>query len=147
MTEVLCGIENCRYINGEKCAACMIELDDDGLCMTAEKYLDSEEYQTVYYKAVKTFGGKIGRALSVGKKITINGEDFYTKNSPYSDDAHTYITHGRTGYYCGTVKDIKEHFKEFINRQSVYKNVEQFPLAEFDNMNREYFYIKKDAES
>lgn len=147
MTDIICGIENCRYINGEICTACMIELDDDGICMTAEKYLDNEEYQMVYYKAVKAFDGKIGRAISIGKKITINEEDFYTKDSPCSDDNHTYITHGRTGYFCGTVKEIKEHFEEFIRRQSAVENIEHFPLVEFDDMKREYFYIKKDAES
>lgn len=146
MSQVLCGVEDCRYINGEICTACMIELGDDGICMSVENYLDNAEYQVEYYIAVKAFDGKQGRARKSGKEIVINGEIFYTKDSPCSDEEHTYVTHSRTGYLCGTVKDVKEHFDEFMRRQSHVKDVNCLPLVEFDDMKRRYFYVDEQID-
>ena len=121
-------------------------MDDDGTCLDFVDFRKKPEYQTEYYIAVEACDGKIGRARRLGRKISINGEDFFTKYSPCSDEEHTYITHGRTGCYCGTVKHIKGRFKEFMRRQIEMPYVMNLPLVEFDETKREYVYVKEDVE-
>ncbi|MCI8589701.1 MAG: hypothetical protein HFE77_03205 [Clostridiales bacterium] len=143
MTEILCGNTECRYLNGNICTACMIELDDDGYCLSTETYSNAPEYQEEYYIAVRAIDGGNGRARKQGKKITIGGEDFFTQSPPHSDNKHTYVTHGRTGYLCGTVDELNKRFDAFKVSQMDVVNVMNLPLVEFDETKRKYVYVQE----
>lgn len=130
MTEVVCGKDNCQYSNGGTCTLSLIELDGNGNCMDFMDFLKKPEYQTEYFIVVRACDNKLGRARRFGRKIVINGVDFFTNNSPSSNENHTYITHGRTGYACGTVKYIKENFEEFMRLQHDKPDVMSLPLVD-----------------
>jgi len=121
----------------------MVEIDDDNTCSTFEDYTQDKAYQDKYYIAIKMFDGKAARALKKGKKIIINGVNFFTDCPPLADDSSTYITHELSGLACGTIEHIKKHWDYFKENQANLQDVATLPLAEYDEKQRKYVYKKE----
>lgn len=143
MAKIWCYKDDCIYCQNGECNSEMIELDDNGVCDTFDTYFSLAEYSNEYYIAVKTGNKKVGKAVKFGKKIEINGIAFYTESHPKATDGEMFITHGRTGLGCGTVKFIKENFDKFMKMQERVVSVETLPLATFDEKERKYFLTEE----
>ena len=138
MAKVLCNNEECKYLKGNECMADMIELDVYDSCGTFENYKDDKEYKAEYFIAVNTKNKRCGRAAKRGKKITINGIEFFTDSPPLEGENAIYITHARTGLACGTVELVKKHWEQFMKAQEKVADINTLPLAEYDKTSREY---------
>ena len=106
--------------------------------MSSDDYTATEEYQHEYYIAIKTKDGIIGKRLQTAKRLEINGIAFYTESSPLLSEDKIALTHGRTGVGGFTVKDIKEKFDHFMEKQKKYPDVESLPLVEWDPEKRDW---------
>lgn len=140
MPSIWCYMENCKYLKCNECMADMVEIDDDNTCATFEDYTQDKAYQDKYYIAIKMFDGKAARALKKGKKIIINGVNFFTDCPPLADDNSTYITHELSGLACGTIELIKKHWEDFIKEIPNVQKVSTLPIAEYDEKQRKYVY-------
>lgn len=138
MPSVWCYNEECKYLKDNECMADMIELDEYGACGTFENYKDDKEYKAEYFIAVNTKDKRHGRAAKRGKKITINGIEFFTDSPPLEGENAIYITHARTGLACGTVELVKKHWEQFIKAQEKVADINTLPLAEYDEKTRKY---------
>lgn len=138
MPSVWCYNEECKYLKGNECMADMIELDEYDACGTFENYKDDKEYKAEYFIAVNTKDKRHGRAAKRGKKITINGIEFFTDSPPLEGENAIYITHARTGLTCGTVELVKKHWEQFIKAQEKVADINTLPLAEYDEKSRKY---------
>ena len=143
MPSIWCYMENCKYLKCNECTADMVEIDDDNTCATFEDYTQEKAYQDKYYIAVKACDGKAARAQRRGKKVTINGVNFFTDCPPLADDNSTYITHELSGLACGTIENIKTHWDYFIEKQANLQDVATLPLVEYDEKQRKYIYKKE----
>ena len=144
MPEIWCQQEDCKNLHCDRCTAKMIEIDDDGTCSTFEDYRETPEYQEEFFKAVRTHDGEPGRVKCKGKRITVNGVDFYTQSSPNCSLEHITVTHAFSGFFCGNLKELQEQWSEFMKTNAPTTDVHSFPIAEFDEESREYF-IKKES--
>lgn len=138
MPSVWCYNEECKYLKDNECMADMIELDEYGACGTFENYKDDKEYKAEYFIAVNTKDKRHGRAAKRGKKITINGNEFFTDSPTLEGENAIYITHARTGLACGTVELVKKHWEQFIKAQEKVADINTLPLAEYDEKTRKY---------
>ncbi len=138
MPSVWCYNEECKYLKSNECMADMIELDEYDACSTFENYKDDKEYKAEYFIAVNTKDKRRGRAAKRGKKITINGIEFFTDSPPLEGENAIYITHARTGLACGTVELVKKHWEQFIKAQEKVADINTLPLAEYDEKSRKY---------
>lgn len=139
MKKILCYKEFCKYRKGYICQSYNIKVFENRNCPFFEDYRKDKEYSSKYFIAVRTKNGKIGRFLKKGKKITINGIDFFTDSPPLEDKKSIYITHGRTGVSCRTVAFVKENWEVFLKAQSKVADVSSYPLAEYDKQEHKYF--------
>lgn len=95
MPSVWCYNEECKYLKSNECMADMIELDEYDACSTFENYKDDKEYKAEYFIAVNTKDKRRGRAAKRGKKITINGIEFFTDSPPLEGEKR-YIHYARS---------------------------------------------------
>ena len=111
----------------------------DFLDITEKLYREYQlQYKAEYFIAVNTKDKRRGRAAKRGKKITINGIEFFTDSPPLEGENAIYITHARTGLACGTVELVKKHWEQFIKAQEKVADINTLPLAEYDEKSRKY---------
>ena len=114
------------------CMAPVIELQEtEGRyeCASYRDYHGLEDYQEPFYKVMKTARGP-GRVPCKGKKIEINGYEFYTDDHPQDvEDGYAMLTHGPSGLAAGSVDglcrmpSIREKMERtctFISRRGLY---------------------------
>lgn len=126
-TTVFCDRNDCRYYCNGECANECIYLDFN--CQDYEDLTLSPEYQVPYYIACRK-NGKTYRELKRGKRIEINGEEFFTiSNTAYPQNPVS-LTHGRTGRLMPyrTIADIKENWEIIKNRLDEFPDVITLPL-------------------
>ena len=149
MAQVFCGFYNCINNKGGLCDREQIfigdysNIYDEPPCSSYSSYLDTPEYQTEYYIAVKMEKGKrgkatkCGKAIKKGKQIEYNGYTFFTSDKTNDDDDFE-VTEKRTGYQCGIFKKLKDNWELFLKTQSIVPNVEDYPLCEYNEKSRQY---------
>lgn len=144
MKKVFCEFYDCMY---NKSGLCDKETICIGCyeppCSSYFSYLNTPEYQTEYYIAVKIKKGKRGKvigngkAIKKGKRIEYNGYTFFTSDKTNDDDDFE-ITEKRTGYFCGTFKMLKDRWESFLKILPDIPNVEDYPLCEFNEKSMQY---------
>ena len=133
---VFCNNDDCIH---EKCGQCtkeavMIGEIYDGGCGDFYHYIDTDEYDNIYYKAVKTKDCKHAKTkVYRGKRIEYNGYVFYTEGRVIDD--RFYVTEARTGYFIGEFSSLKSpsRWELFVKREKEIPNVETLPLAEWND--------------
>jgi len=130
MTEVICDRASCaNYLNGY-CTLAAIEIDGGECCdYCYDGYKKGKDYQTEYF-IVWTDCKEKWRKRCQGKRIIINGEEFFTEDDDRQNPEAVRVTHGRTGVYAGTVKSVQEHWDEIVKRAAGYPDVMTLPLRE-----------------
>lgn len=143
MPAIWCYKNNCSYCDSNfRCLADDVEINEGGECDTFEDYLTLTEYRDEYFIRVKVGDGKQhAKAIKRGKRLDVNGVAFYTNSSPRESEEKTFVTHGRTGYYCASLAWVKQHFDEFLKMQESISDVDTLPLAEPDDMGRGYHLV------
>lgn len=128
-TTVFCDQNYCRYYCNGECANDCIYLDFN--CQDYEDITQSPEYQTPYYIACRK-DGKTYRELKHGKRIEINGEEFFAESNTAYPQSRVSLTHGRTGYLMPyrTIADIYEFWDIIKNRLDELPDVITLPLKE-----------------
>lgn len=144
MAQVFCEFDDCTHNKSGLCDREAIFIGDyEPPCSSYFSYLDTDEYQTEYYIAVKMENGKRGKgirngkAIKKGKQIEYNGYTFFTSDRTDVDEDFG-ITEKRTGYHCGTFKTLKDHWELFLKTQSLVPNVEDYPLCEYNEKSGQY---------
>lgn len=129
MTDVICDTRKCLYWRNGLCTQSSLELSY-GKCVdyADDPYTDGEDYQTEYFKS--RVDGK--RCRAHGKRIIINGEEFFTEDDDRNDDSFVRLTHARTGVYAGSIERVKERWEEILERAAKYPDVTALPLKEGD---------------
>lgn len=137
MPKIICSNYDCLYCDkySYQCSKDIVCVGDEYECGCEDyiSYLDSEEYQVKFYKAVKTKDGKIAKAADKGKRIEYNGRVFYTRecvatNRLNEDESFT-LTEERTGYFIGSFAHLKDRFEKFIEAESKIPDIKNYPLA------------------
>ena len=131
--KIICHNDKCAYYQrGDRCSKSIVHISEGGECDDGYNYLALAEYQEYYWKAIQfeTKDGKeiIGRLGVYGKKIEINGYEFFTDSPPTSDEDHTRITHARTGYFVGTVSSVKKGWDVVMTRLAYVPDVLKYPI-------------------
>lgn len=145
MTWINCFVYDCKYCDDVNiCQAGEIAINELFECDTCVNYKTLPEYQEEYFIAVECADGKRGKSVKCGKKIILNGEEFYTCSHPLANDSGTKLTHARTGYLCGSVQRLKDNWDWFMEKQKPIPDVTELPLA--IKVNDEYV-LKDEANS
>lgn len=131
MTDVICDQRDCIYWRNGECTQSSIELFG-GMCMdyTHDDYTNGKEYQTEY--SIAMLEGK-HREIRHGKRIVINGEEFFTEDDDRNDDSFVRLTHGRTGAYAGSIEFVKSHWERTLESAAQLPDVTTLPLKEGTN--------------
>ena len=133
---VFCNNDDCIH---EKCGQCTKEAVRigeiyDGGCEVFSHYIDTDEYDNIYYKAVKTKDSKRAKTkVYRGKRIEYNGYVFYTEGRVIDDSFC--VTEARPGYFIGEFSSLKipSRWEFFVKREKEIPNVETLPLAEWND--------------
>lgn len=142
MPKVYCPNDTCAYrdVSDGCCTKDFITLDDYADYAGCENYTDYSslpEYQEEYWIAVSIEKNKdkLGRAMVHGKKLEINGVEFFTRSNSKLNDDDIYVTDMETGFYCGSVKTVKEKWERFLKKKEDVKNkipnLMDLPICEF----------------
>lgn len=142
MTQIQCRQQSCISCCNDICQCKLIMIDEDGICSEYKHYLDSPEYQTPYYICVKTIDGQTAKGKKNGRRLIINGVEFFTESHPSRSEEFMSITHARTGVACSSVKVLKGLWKKFLELQKGYPDVDTLPLAEYSSFDNGWV-IKK----
>lgn len=138
MTEVSCWNDDCLYCENNVCTKSEITLTDRG-CDDYLDYYDADEYQSIYWKRVQGKNKNVYRVKSKGKKIVINGIDFYTESNTCNGDMQTYLTDGRTGMFVGQMKALKaKYWKTYETGTQNISDVADLPVGVYDRDKHTY---------
>lgn len=142
---VHCFNDECVYYKNGACTASEIFISDEG-CDSIIPYTDTKEYQSEYWARVITEDKKTnGRALKHGKRIIVNGREFFTESDTRVDDHYIFVTDGRTGLGCGNLSFLKKNWEKYDEMASKFGNVADLPLCEYDTVKR-VMKIKEEEE-
>lgn len=130
MTDVICDRRKCEFWRNGLCTQSSLELSC-GECVdyVDDPYTDGKDYQTEYFILCKD---KTHRKVKHGKRIIINGEEFFTEDDDRNDDDFVRLTHARTGAYAGTIEWVKSHWEKTLEIASTFPDVTTLPLKEDD---------------
>lgn len=121
MTETICDGTKCSHYRYCELAAPM-------WAKLVNQYTSGEDYQAEYFKAVIDEESKEKlRILSHGKRILINGEEFFTEDDDRDSPDRVVLTHGRTGAMAGSLAWVKDHWNEIIKRATEFPDVTTLP--------------------
>ncbi len=143
--KVHCFNEECIYCELGACTASEIFISDEG-CDSIAPYTDTKEYQSEYWARVITEDKKTyGRALKHGKRIIVNGREFFTESDTRCDDEYIFITDGRTGALCRNLSFLKKNWEKYNEAALKVSDVADLPLCEYDPVKR-VMRIKEESE-
>lgn len=128
---VYCYRKECKYYKDVMCCLDAIDINYDGTCDDFEHFRNAPEYKQKYWIAkinIKT--GKQTKALRYGKKVIIDGIDFYTHDDTRLSDKMICLIHARTGRAVGTMDYVKENIVTIKELTKTYINVEDLPESE-----------------
>lgn len=129
---VNCELIDCANYKSGKCLLCEISIDIDGCKDYAgddEDYFNSAEYQSVYWVRIKPREvNSIYRVTKKGKKIIVNGVDFYTESDTRNQESCIYLTDARTGYSVGDLKHLKESWDQYTSAIAKESDVMDLPV-------------------
>lgn len=130
MTEVICDKADCAHYLKGYCALTTIEINSCECCdYCYDGYKKGKDYQTEYFIAWADSSGKWRRKRR-GKRIVINGEEFFTEDDDRQSPEDVRVTHGRTGCYAGTIEYVREHWDEIMKLAAEHPDVMTLPLKE-----------------
>lgn len=132
MTNVICDCRKCGSWRNGLCTQSSLELSY-GECVdyVDNPYTGSKDYQTEYFKA-QSDGTNKWRVRNRGKRIIINGEEFFTEDDDRNDDDFVRLTHARTGAYAGTIEQVKTRWEKTLEIASTFPDVTTLPFKEDD---------------
>ncbi|MBD5128478.1 MAG: hypothetical protein HDT43_00915 [Ruminococcaceae bacterium] len=130
MTVVECDMTKCVHYRNGACTRASIELGC-GECMDFEHddYTEGADYQTEYFKACSD-GTNKWRERSHGKRLIIDGVEFFTEDDDRDDDRFVRITHGRTGAGKSSIEFTRKHWEEMLKVTAELPDVTTLPLKE-----------------
>ncbi|MCM1055623.1 MAG: hypothetical protein NC394_08895 [Bacteroides sp.] len=106
-------------------------------CSEYSSYRNTEDYQTEFWKTYPIRGqeGKYERKKAIGKRIEINGREFFTEDNPNYDEKNMRVTDGETGAFCGYISSVKENWEKLIKqigeiKKNNFSNVLELPIKE-----------------
>lgn len=132
MTDVICDLRKCEFWRNGLCTQSSLELSC-GECVdyADDPYTDGKDYQTEYFKACGD-GTNEWRVRSRGKRIIINGEEFFTEDDDRDRDEYVCLTHARTGVLAGSIEWVRSHWEEILERAAKRPDVTTLPFKEDD---------------
>ena len=132
MTEVMCDMDKCVHHRNGVCTNSSIELSCNG-CedFMHDDYTNSADYQTEYFKACGD-GTNEWRERSRGKRLIIDGVEFFTEDDDRDDDSFVRLTHARTGRYAGSIKELRARWGLMLKSAEKLPDVITLPLKEVD---------------
>lgn len=130
MTDIICDRKKCAYLRNGLCTQSSLELSC-GECVeyADDPYTDGKDYQTEYFKACSD---GTHRRRAHGKRIIINGVEFFTEDDDRNDDDFVRLTHARTGAYAGTIEWVKSHWEKTLEIAAKFPDVTTLPFKEDD---------------
>ena len=141
MPNVYCENSNCIYYGQDGECLCKndIRISDNyyDLCSEYSCYTLDEDYQELFWKAitVNKEKGKYERRSAFGKRILINGREFFTESNPTFDEEHTTVTDGETGAFAGSISFVRNKWEGLMKyvqyvKENRFSNVLELPIAD-----------------
>lgn len=127
MTTINCNLNDCIYCEKSICTKDKVSFFNE--CNDYDNYKNSFDYQDEYWMRI---GNINARTHKRGRKIIINGIDFYTSDDMRENELNIYVTDARTGIGCGNVKALKKNFEKYKGDIKKYSDVVDLPIAKYD---------------
>lgn len=144
MTTITCLCTSCTYNDYHgNCNLNDIEIDDVGACLNNKCYLDTEEYNDVFYAACTDLDKEVEhlyREVRFGKRIEYNGFTFYTRDDIRGGWYR--LTEERTGLDCGTMERLEKRFDEFVELIKQRKDVMSLRVGTYDKSKKKVIYTE-----
>lgn len=130
MIEVLCRNDNCCYcdVNRGECGNPYIEIGDNLICESFEELTDDMwGKEPVQFWIAINENGKTYRKLARGRKVTVCGEVFYTRDDLRYKNERVILIDPKTGMILGMPVMVEENICKIRKGREVFPDIMTCP--------------------